>query len=267
MRRVSFFKLQRRNVQTILIAIGLLLFLFLFPSPRRTLEAPLRDIWHVAVTLRGLFAFAGSDTRELYNRLTTLERQVSATAEQQAQLAEAQAQVAELRSELDLKDPKNAFARVSANVLTVSEPGHAWRMHIDVGSERGVREGMAVVVGEGTMIGVIDEVREGRSVVKLLADQNTKIPVMFLGSERTRGVLLGDGGERYKLTLIPREASPSPDMVIVTSGLDGTLPRGLVVGSIDAVADDPRDPFLTADVRPVIDPRTLRVVSVMFEKI
>lgn len=267
MRRLPIFKLQRRNLQAVMVTGAFLLVMFLFPTPRQLVEAPFRDIWRLGVTARRLLAFVGRDARLQYQNEQTNAAKLASVDDLTARLNGAEAEAASLRAELQLKDPKSSFVRVPANVLMVSEPGHAWRMHIDVGVKDGVKEGMAVVVGGGTLIGAVEEAQDGRSVVRLLADQGTKIPVMFLGGERTRGVVVGDGGERYRLTLVPREANPAANQILVTSGLDGLLPRGLVIGAIDTVADDPRDPFLTATIRPEVDPRTLNVVSVVFEKL
>ena len=106
---------------------------------------------------------------------------------------------------------------------------------VNAGSRQGIRRGLAAVSGTG-FVGVVVEVGERHSRVLLMTDLNSQIPVV-VQSTRDPGVLSGDNSDRPRLLFLPQNSDISTGDPVVTSGVGGVLPAGLLVGVISAVSD------------------------------
>jgi rod shape-determining protein MreC len=65
------------------------------------------------------------------------------------------------------------------------------------------------------------------------------------------------------MTFIPQNETITPGDVIVTSGLEPLIPRGLTIGTIEAVEKEAYQPFQKAVLTPLASLNKLRVVSVL----
>ncbi|MEM1379709.1 MAG: rod shape-determining protein MreC [Pseudomonadota bacterium] len=121
----------------------------------------------------------------------------------------------------------------------IAENGGPFRraLILSAGREAGVREGNAVVDGGG-LIGHVITVGKNASRVLLLTDTNSHVPV-YIEAVDTEGLLTGNSGSRIEI----KEFSGRPKgalqvgMRVVTSGTDGTLPRGIPVGEISRLTE------------------------------
>lgn len=109
---------------------------------------------------------------------------------------------------------------------------------IGTGSEAGVEPGMSVVTPQGA-VGRVHKVRPGLSEVLLVTDGRFAADVM-VERNRVRAVAEGIGGNFCRLKYV----SPAYDVVvgdrIVFSGFDGTMPKGVLLGTVVSV-DRPKD--------------------------
>lgn len=101
---------------------------------------------------------------------------------------------------------------------------------LNVGQKDGVQIGQAVMTADG-LVGHVILVGSDSSRVLRLDDLNSRIPVM---SERSQAVavLAGDNTDFPKLLFIDVGMDWQVGDLIMTSGDDGRLPRGLVVGKV-----------------------------------
>jgi rod shape-determining protein MreC len=109
---------------------------------------------------------------------------------------------------------------------------------IDAGVESGVEEGMAVVSPSGG-VGRVHKVYRGLSEVLLLTDGRFAADVIDERS-RVRAIAEGMGGNFCRLKYV----SPTQDVLvgdrIVFSGFDGSMPKGVVLGTVVSV-DRPKE--------------------------
>lgn len=134
---------------------------------------------------------------------------------------------------------------------------------VDKGSEEGVEKG-AVALSGNSLVGVVDEVEPHRSRILLLTDPSLKISVRALrkegGKERflAKGELIGARSPYFRqnasllkgegfnyqwsdafgegTSLRGKEHIIDVGDTLITSGLDGLFPAGIIVGSVTAVA-------------------------------
>jgi rod shape-determining protein MreC len=120
----------------------------------------------------------------------------------------------------------------------------AWFRTITVnrGAARGV-ELNAPVIAAGGLVGRVISVGPDVAQVQLLTDRDCSVGAL-LARTRVRGVVAGSGEQASPTGLTLNYISNLEDVVegdwIVTSGMDGIYPKGIVVGRVASVRNGPR---------------------------
>lgn len=137
----------------------------------------------------------------------------------------------------------------------VGRPADSWERSIVV--DRGTRDGVrlgAAVIAAGGLVGQVVEVTGGSSKVRLITDAGSGVAVLV---QRTRGegVVRGSVEGMLILDFVSKEKIPTKGDVLVTSGMGGAFPKGVVVGEVTEVAAAQADlfPKVTAISRVAID--------------
>lgn len=174
-----------------------------------------------------------------------------------ADVAELQAQNAELRkrnAELEEARLENerlkklvGFAEAAGldakGAHVIGRPSSTWEgvVVLDLGFEDGVTTGMPVLSAQG-VVGQVVESSLGSCRVRLITDQRSGAAALV---QRTRatGVLRGsvDGG--LTMDFVDRKFLPQRGDVVLTSGLGGVYPKGLLIGEVVDVDARPGDLF------------------------
>lgn len=119
---------------------------------------------------------------------------------------------------------------------------------IDRGERDGVRRGMAVLSPQG-VVGQISRASRTASRVLLLTDHNSGIDA-FVQRTRARGIVQGAHEEGCHMKYLRRDEDVVPGDRVLTSGLDGIFPKGVLIGEVIEVARRNRDLLQVAVVRP-----------------
>jgi rod shape-determining protein MreC len=171
-----------------------------------------------------------------------------------AQLQEAKKENEKLRA--DLKFVSSANYTYEAAEVTVFEPSNLRGMiTINKGTKNGIKPGMAVI-SEGFMIGKIVEAAESNSKVILITDPSSAIPVT-LQQANTSGLARGQIGAGIVMEKIPQGEKITEGDTVITSGLGGEIPRGLILGFITKVDKQDNSLFVTGDIRPAANLHSL----------
>jgi len=201
-----------------------------------------------------------------------IEKENASLLKQVMSLNEKQAAASTLQTENDsLKGLLNFKSRTGAELIPAevigADPDATVRaLVIDRGSESGIFRGDAVIVGDGTLVGKIERVSDGRSTVLLTTDPRSALAVMVSDHPESNGVAEGENGLIVSMTLIPQHAPIAPDDTIVTTGRETGIPRGLMLGTVESVNSVASDPFISATVAPAVDPINLTAVAVIHQK-
>ena len=200
--------------------------------------------------------------------------QISQLSEENAalrqELSRAQADLASLREgRIALEQAEALIQSVGAEagttitatvILRDPAPGRQ-SVVLNRGSEAGVRVGQPVLGSGATLLGIVTEVNESRSRVRLITDREAAIAAL-LQSSRTAGSLVGDG-DGLRLEFIPLEADVAPGDVVLTSALGGLLPPGLLVGRVSSVEAPGQELHQRIEVDPLGDLERIEQVLVM----
>lgn len=154
------------------------------------------------------------------------------------------------------------YKTIAARILSRS-PSDAFTLLIDQGSNDGIKPGLAAVVNEGHLVGIVDTVSDHTSTVRLLEDEQTRIPVQIMGESQTNGLLVGEGGFLLKMEYIPQDRIIEPGQLIVTSQLYEKIPNNLVIGTVYEVHKEETSAFQEALIEPIYQSTTYANVLII----
>lgn len=167
--------------------------------------------------------------------------QNKALREENAQLRQWMIEARELRATISNYEALDAYkappAATPINGFVVGETNDAFAhsMVVNAGTKDGVKHGQAVVDDLG-LVGRIVDVSGSASRTLLLTDIQSRVPV-YVDGVFVEGILSGrsTGKPTISLTVEGDFSELAIGQQIFTSGVGGTLPRGLPVGTIAAM--------------------------------
>ena len=178
---------------------------------------------------------------EMEQELSDLRRRVADLEEQARQGQEALAENAQLRELLNLQERRKDLEFESAKITARSTSNWESTLTISKGSAAGVEAGDCVITETGVLVGVVSETSLLSSTVATLIDTSIEV-----GGVVTRtysaGILEGDfdlmNQGLLRLSYLPEGAGLVAGDEVLTSGLGGIYPAGLVVGRVQGVFND-----------------------------
>jgi rod shape-determining protein MreC len=179
---------------------------------------------------------------------------------EQARMAELEAENRHLTELLELRDVLGADA-MAANVIGSDATGISHTLILGQGSASGLRPGMAVLSNQG-VVGRIIETSPHASRVLLIDDHNSALDG-FDQRSRARGIVAGMVDDGVIMKYVGRSEDIKAHDTIVTSGLDGIFPRGLLVGTVSRVHREGPGMFLVVQLAPAVSFRELEQVLVV----
>jgi rod shape-determining protein MreC len=128
---------------------------------------------------------------------------------------------------------KIAPAMIAAEVIGQDPTSWFKSITINKGERDGIRKGMAVISPEG-VIGQILKTSPRHSVVLLITDYNSAIDAIVRRT-RAKAIVEGRGENRCLLKYLLRAEDVMVGDRVVTSGLSGNFPKGMMIGEIEKV--------------------------------
>ena len=84
-----------------------------------------------------------------------------------------------------------------------------------------------------------------------------------MSRDRSIGIVEGGYEISIQMNFIPQNEELNVGDAIVTSGLEETIPRGLLIGRVEAVKKEAYEPFQQAVITPAAPLHALTVVTVL----
>lgn len=192
--------------------------------------------------------------------LTSLKERNAELSSQLSELNEYRLENERLRAIINLSSAYGAQG-IGARVIGSSSDGWTSTVTIDKGSSSGVAEDMPVTDGNG-VVGQVTEVSLVSSTVTLLSDSSYTVSAILQDS-RENGVLCGSVDGSLHLEYVPVATSVSLGEYVVTSGMDGVYPKGLLLGVVTSVTSSPSDVYHDIVVAPVASAQNYEEVFVI----
>ncbi len=214
-----------------------------------TLDRTLREWWMQYIALQGL----SQQNRELRETVQQLRGDVNRLREQ-AYMAQRLAALLEFQKDQSVRT-------VAARVIGRSVSNWYQGVILNKGEEDGIREQMGVMTTAG-VVGRIVRTSASTSIALLMIDPNVAITGMV---QRTRdeGMVQGTSRGLVLMKYIPPLSSVKTGDVVVTSGLTGGFPRGVLIGEVARVEESEDSLFHTAEIVPAVKFRYLDEVLIV----
>ena len=155
-----------------------------------------------------------------------------------------------------------SYDQIISNVKS-HDPLNQALMYIDAGAKDGVRVGQAVTSNDGIMVGKVSQVTDDSALVELLTNDSTRLTVQIVNGSQAQGLLQGRLGSAIRMGYVQTADNLAIGDIVMTSGIEGTIPRGLIIGSIAKIDIDQNQLFTNADISPALDYNQIRTVAVI----
>ncbi|MGA7241748.1 MAG: rod shape-determining protein MreC [Terracidiphilus sp.] len=187
------------------------------------------------------------DLRHVRQQNADLQKTVDRLRLEQAALLEDAKQGQRLQALLNFQQ-KYIYKTVAAQAIGTSGTEQSRVFYIDKGKDAGIDRDMAVITPDG-IVGKIRDVFPHTAQVLAINDQSSGAGVI-LESTRIRGILRGNAAGQPQIEDVVRDQRIQAGEKVLTAGGDQIFPRGLSVGTVQKVVNDPeRDGFVDVIVK------------------
>lgn len=198
---------------------------------------------------------------QLRQENTELRGKLLAASQDAQRFEAAQAESAQLRR-LIAASERQPVKAVGAEILYNGRDPYSRKVVIDKGQQAGIRPG-APVIDESGVIGQVTRAHTLSAEVTLLTDKDQAIPVQVVRNG-LRAVAFGAGSSgMLELRFMASNAEIQNGDRLVTSGIDGTYPPGLPVGTVARIERDQAYAFARIVCQPAAGVESGRFVLVL----
>jgi len=165
-----------------------------------------------------------------------------------------------LKNELGFAEKNKDYNLMPATIVGREPTSFLDYVIVDKGEQDGTKKGMGVISG-GVLVGQISEVYANQSKITLITSKDSLILAMLQNS-RAKGILRG-GIAGLSLEDIAQDVNFDPKEYVVTSGLDGQLKPGILIGTANGIQSSSSDLFKNISVEPIADLSNLELVFII----
>lgn len=155
---------------------------------------------------------------------------------------------------------------VSAKIITGIFDPFTRSVIINRGKKDGLERGLAVIADNGILVGKISEIYDDFAKVILLNDNSSKVAATVQNLDHTVGVVEGQYGLSFSMTNIPQNENIKEGDKVVTSGLEGKIPKNLLIAEVENVKSIESEIFKTAILKPIISLDNLSYVEIIISQ-
>lgn len=225
----------------------------------RVISFPVAGIAHVGGSV--------SDLLNTYEENQKLKQQIDSLAADKVENQTLRKENKQLKEQLKLDESLTDYSKISAHVLSRTPSSWQNQIIISKGSFAGVTKNAAVLSRKG-LVGRVVEVNKTNSKVELLTTQNDSANRFAVQLESDGEVINGliTGYDRQKNQLIMGQITSKKKIKknteVITSGMGGNTPKGLLIGKVVKTADDDDGLATKVYIEPAADMTDLSVVTV-----
>ena len=228
-------------------------------SPFRTAFTAVADWFNDKQAYYADYKALEEENQELKDQIAKMERSV-----RQAEADSAENE--RLRELLNLRPQEEKWELESATILERSSSNWTRSFTLSKGTDCGISVYDAVITSEGFLVGTVSDVGTNWCTVLCITDTDTSLGALVFRTDEI-GVAEGDfqlmDQSKLKLSYLSPDAQLLNGDLIVTSGLGGFLPSGLVIGSVEEVKLDDSGSTQYAVLQPSADFDALTEVFVI----
>jgi len=230
----------------------------------QTVATPLEatGTW-VTSPVRNFFQWAGDlgVSRSQMQALSEQNNELRARVVELEEMHLLDARLGDLMSTVPTGTPDSAL--LPAAVIGLPSSSYEKVIVLNRGTRHGVGLEMPVVTEQG-LLGITVEVGPNYSKVRLINDQNSGVAAL-VQQGRYAGTVQGTLGGELRLNFIPIEAEIEPGDTVLSSGLGGIFPKGLVIGEVIRADGDHDTLYQSVTIRSMVNLSTIEEVLIFLE--
>ena len=247
-----------------ILVVGAVLFPFVFYSSDLASRRELSVVEKVIFTISKPVQFAFSLTTYHMRNAVDSYLNLRSAKEDAAHLKDENAKLSvqmQMLKEVELENVRlrkllnfiqNVDIKFVSGQVQSADPSFLYKsIRLNRGESDGVAPGMSVVAAEGA-VGVVMRVVDNSADVLLITDPNSNLDVI-VARNRRRGILEGSTGTYMQFKYSDRGSRVQVGDEIVTSGLTGSFPRGIVVGRVARIKLEADGVAQSIEVEPAVN--------------
>lgn len=264
-------KNKQKQIFLFIAAIGLLIFLHSIKILRPVenaivfaLNPVANKIYSASYKLRTVY-YDYNKKNNLINTVKNLELKNSQLIIENSRLKILEQENEILRQHLKFEN-QNKFNYILANIILLdafNPQKYEQSIVIDKGIKDGIELGLSVVNSHGIVIGKVIDVKNYITKVALITDKNCKLAVSIQGEDATAGIAEGELGLTIRMNFIPKNKQINNEDIVVTSGLEKNIPKGLVIGKVIKVNQPSNKVWQNVLIEPLVNLDDLIIVAVV----
>jgi rod shape-determining protein MreC len=273
--------IQRILITAIAVMVSLTVFLNIlkFQSPLEHLNAGGYDMFTLLryTLIERPIASIGNFTKDFAalwqakQENEELRTQVELLAIYQAKLQEAYRQIEALKQLTGIKLAADGYELVNATVIYRPYETFNNSISLNVGTKEGIAVDDAVISSKG-LIGKVEAVTSDRCVVRLLTTENNNnkvtVKIQLSASQTAEAIMerYDVDKEAFEVRLMTTGYAITEGMSVITSGLGGVFPSGILVGYVLQVVELDNAVGMTIYVTAAADFKNFDYVAVVKRK-
>ncbi|MGN1419118.1 MAG: rod shape-determining protein MreC [Acutalibacteraceae bacterium] len=194
-----------------------------------------------------------------------LKEQIAEYENQLADYNEIKHKIKSYEQMLDVKEENLDFELENANIIGTDNADIFSSLIIDKGSSDGVAVGDPVVSGN-YLVGTIKKVNETYSIVTTILNPSLNVSAVESNTRESSYVTTTtEQSQNGKCIFagLERTTAVSPGAIVLTSGIGGIYPKGLIIGTVSRVLESDYDYSSYAVITPGADIENLEDVFVI----
>lgn len=207
-----------------------------------------------------------SDIKSLKEENENLKNENSKLKEKERELEVLKSENNTLKDYLNLKNKYSNYTTTPADVIERSYSNYDKIIVINSGSDNGIEVNMPVISEMG-LVGHVISVTNNTAKVQTILDTASTVSANISTAKESiliKGTI--GSNNQLKATSIPSNATILQGDEVVTSGLGGIYPRGILIGTINEIVNTKNQTDRYANVKTATDFDTLQTVLVITNK-
>lgn len=197
-----------------------------------------------------------------------LQKKVDELTAENSRLTQGLSELDRLQKLYELDQDYSQYDKVAANIISKDAGNWFSSFTIDKGTKHGIKKDCNVIAGSG-LVGIVTEVGSNWATVRSIIDDSSNVSSMTM-STSDRCIVAGDlrlidEGKLQFIHLKDENDKIQEGEKIVTSDVSDKFLKGILIGYVSEIKEDPNNLTKTGTLTPAVDFEHLREVLVIKE--
>ena len=206
--------------------------------------------------------------KKLIEENKALQSKVDDLTAENSRLTQNVSELARLQELYQLDQQYNEYDKIAAEVIAKNSGNWYYTFTINRGSEDGILVDQNVIAGSG-LVGIVTEVGAHWATVRSIIDDSSNVSAMTVSTSANCVVCgdlrLMDEGKLQFIHLKDDEDKVQEGEKIVTSAVSDKFLKGILIGYVSEIEEDPNNLTKTGTLTPAVDFEHLQEVLVIKE--